>query len=378
MKSNVNVALNLSVNSAYPTSDEVSEILNFGKRYPSGDNCQPFLILQTSLNEFEIKYQSERGKHFLNTNNIPSAITLGFLIESLSLGASQKNCQIEYQKDTDYQTDAPNWLKFRIIKSDTAKDFLSDYIFLRHTNRGLYSPNLTEIEKMILNSSLKASISSSDVSFKISRITPQITDYILTCENIFWKKREIITGLGKWISLRLFTSPKEGFYWKTLGLNYLETFALKILSKLPALSEKLSSLLNMFNKQKLRQQLNNSGGLVLFTVPKMSNMDFLEIGRSIFRSWLQLTALDFEIQPLSISTLLPYYINTLDDSKGIDPDLLKKMKTMGELEKVNLGVDDSHDVLWGLRFGRRLENDQMPELSNRNEALYLIKKPHDQ
>lgn len=377
MRSNVNLAFNIPANNDHPTVSEINDILDFGRRYPSGDNCQPFSILQTSLNEFEIKYQHERGKHFLNTNNISSAITLGFLIESLCLGASQKNCQIEYQKDIDYQTDKPNWLKFRIVKSETTKDFLSDYISLRHTNRGLYLKSLTEIEKMILNSSLKASINSSLVGFKIKRISTKVISYILTSEEIFWKKRDIIADLGKWISLNIFTNPKEGFYWKTLGLNYFETIGLKFLSKVPALTERLSDFLSILNKRKLKRQITNSGGIVFFTVPKASSdLDFLHIGRSIFRSWLQLTALDFEIQPLSISTLLPYFINTFGDTKAINPDLLNEIKTMGCDLKAEVGISDCHEILWGLRFGRKLENNQ-PTISNRNEDIYLTKKPHE-
>jgi hypothetical protein len=376
MRSNVNIAFNLTATSSYPTTGDIEEILNLGRRYPSGDNCQPFTILQTSLNEFEIKYQYERGKHFLNTNNIPSVITLGFLIESLSLAASQKNCRIEYQKDIDYQTDKSAWLKFRILKSESAKDFLSDYLLLRHTNRGLYAQNITEIEKIILNSSLKASMNSSVVSFKIERISSKMTSYILTCEEVFWKKRDIIADLGKWISLKLFTTPKEGFYWKTLSLNYLETIGLKLLSKAPVISEKLSYFLNLLNKRKLKKQLIHSGGVIFFKVPKIQDHDYLEIGRSIFRSWLQLTALDFEIQPLSISTLLPYFINTFKDSKEINSALVNKIKTMGCALKEDMGISDSEEILWGLRFGRKLENDQIT-LSKRNEALYLEKKPHN-
>lgn len=361
-----------------PSADEISDILNYGRRYPSGDNSQCFTLVQILDNEFEIHYHQNRGKHYLNSNYISSLLSLGFLIESISIGASQKSCKIIFKTDCDLKSDGPKWAKFTIVKDEcVTKDFLADYIDKRHTNRGFYNSKVTEIEKLVLNSSLKASFNNCLVSCKIGSIDEHIIKYFQKCEEVFWSEKSIIVDLGQWIFLNIFKNPNTGFYWKTLGVNYFEIMGLKLLSKFSFISKKLSLILTLINKMKMKKQLKNSAGIISFTVPKGSNIDFIETGRTIFRGWLQLTALEYEIQPLSLGSLLPYYLTATNNSIAIDTTWADHVKLEYQSLKTKLQIDSSREILWSFRFGRKLETEEDITFSNREESLYLIKKPHN-
>lgn len=365
-------------NSIFPSANEISDILNYGRRYPSGDNSQCFTLLQILDNEFEIHYHPNKGKHYLNSNYIPTLLSLGFLIESVSIGASQKSCKIIFKTDCDFKSDGPKWAKFTIVKDEsTTKDFLADYIDKRHTNRGLYNSKVTEIEKLVLNSSLKASFNNCLVSCKISSIDKHIIKYFQKCEEAFWSRKNIISDLGQWIFLNIFKNPSTGFYWKTLGVSYFEIMGLKLFSKFSFISQKLSPILTLVNKMKFKKQLKNSAGIIYFTVPKGTNIDFVETGRTIFRGWLQLTALEYEVQPLSLGSLLPYYLTASNNSIDIDTAWANQVKLEYQSLKTKLQIDSSREILWTFRFGRKLETEEDITFSNREESLYLIKKPHN-
>lgn len=252
--------------------------------------------------------------------------------------------QILYAEDKDFKTDGPNWLKLSIIKCDANKDILSEYVKIRHTNRNSYSTQFTELEKMILNSSLKASIQSTVLGFKISNINPGLLNYFQKCEEIFWNQKQIVSDLSKMISTNLIKNPKVGFFWKTLGINYFEILLIKFLSKLPFITENLSFVFNFINKMKLKKLLKNSGGILFFTTPNSVKLNYMEVGRSIFRSWLQLTALDIECQPLSIGTFLPYYLNIYNNSKGIDANWIQEVISMNTKLKESLNISENQNI----------------------------------
>lgn len=362
----------ISNTQSLPSEEEISQILEYGKRYPSGDNTQPFHLEQISHNQFDIIYHEDLGRHVLNIENFSSIFALGCLIESLNIGASIYSCKIEITFLEDYGSDKKRWLSFKVFKTDVAKDSLAESVKLRHTNRGLFSRQWSDMDQMILKSSIKASLNSSITDFYISRNQPLFTEYILKCEEIFWKQRKIAQDIARWVKLSVLKNPERGFYWKTLGTTYMETLALVFSTKIKYLPPLLEKIMIFLSKSKIKKSIDHSAGIIFFSTTTKDKKSLLEVGRAIFRSWLQLTALDYEVQPLSLSTLLPF---SLPLSKEFNPYQEWKEQVFLKQKELyqHLGLKKSQELVWAFRFGKKLSSDSIV-LSKREEKDYLIKK----
>ena len=67
--------------------EKVRHWVELAIRAPSGDNCQPWSFTWDGT-ELEVVHLEQRAKHVLNPHNTASLISLGAIVESLHLAAS--------------------------------------------------------------------------------------------------------------------------------------------------------------------------------------------------------------------------------------------------------------------------------------------------
>lgn len=344
--------LNDDVSLQYPNPSEIQQIFEFGLRYPSGDNCQPFKITKINANEYLVSYDITTAKHILNSDNISSIISLGALIESISIAASQFNCYITTRFEKDFGTDSKDWLSFKIIKASTPRDNLIDSITKRHTDRGNYKIDLSDLEFKKLHLSLQKTIRDKNVKVYTAKVTDKIVHYLLRCEEIFWKEKQIVKDLSRWIKFKKTEVPNDGFTWKNLSLSFLEAKMLVFLAKNQFLITLFKPILTLFNKSKMRKALSHSAGMIFFSIKDDSKMSIFNSGRSMMRAWLTITGLGYVAQPLSICSLLPYTLKkdicTLNSSKEWHDTIIAGNAQLCSF----LNIDPSADIIWAFRFGK--------------------------
>jgi hypothetical protein len=346
------------------------QIFKYGMRYPSGDNCQPFKISKISANEFLISYDISTAKHILNADNIPSIISLGALIESISIGASQFSCYITTKPEKDFGTEGTDWLSFKIFRADIPKDNLINSITNRHTDRGNYKIDLSDFELKRLDSSLQKSIQDKAVQVLTTKITDKIISYFVHCEEIFWKEKQIVRDLSRWIKFKKTEIPKDGFTWKNLSLSFFEAIALVFLARNQFLINIFEPILTLINKAKMKKSLHHSAGIIFFAIKDDSKMGILNSGRSMMRAWLTITEQGYVAQPLSISSILPYTLkkkiaNMDDSNKDWQNNVITKNTELSSL----LNIDSTSDIIWAFRFGKPI-NSSRADRSGRDPSKF--------
>lgn len=285
-------------------------ILALAELAPSGDNCRPWRFERRSSGEIIIYHDDERARHVLNPRGHASMLSLGGVLESISIAASQQQHRIEFELGEMKLGQSAPWAVVRFT-SDTAVqvDSLATIIEKRCTDRRLYKGGN-------LSSAMWKAVEAEAHNFKNISLhyckdySPEWLKYLNECEGYLVDHPAAMRDLLPWVRF----SPQEerenigGMTWQKLGVSYLDSRSMLLMRRNIGWL-KVFRLFGMRSQVQAlaRRQLRSAAGLVLLTVKSREVSEVVGAGRAGFRAWVRLNGSGFAVQPLTIPALNVYY-----------------------------------------------------------------------
>ncbi|MCB0355989.1 MAG: hypothetical protein KDD40_03225 [Bdellovibrionales bacterium] len=277
----------------------ICEILEKCRFYPSGDNCQPFNF-KIHDDSLEIIHVEDRAAHSFNPKNISSKLTLGFLLEAISIVASEY--QLQYFVDIK-ENGVDATINFFPVKN-LITDPLSPYVKNRITDRRLYDTELNwqHLKNLIYNNN---ALQPKNIYLLKNEQQTELKDYLIEADKIVWLWSQAFFDITKMIKFNEQSIVKLGLSPKNIGLKPSDVLATKIMVRFRPLYYILKTLgfLSVVSKNNTLKTLDHSPAFILIT---LRNKDLASTGRDIYRLWTLLCAQGYSLQPMSAAVLPPY------------------------------------------------------------------------
>lgn len=331
--------------------EQIKIIVEKSLWYPSGDNCQPWTFVW-GKRKLRIYHSWARAAHPLNPNGIASCLSLGCLVEALSISASCYGNHIEVQYHDFLKTDGSCWASVEFLSTQQPEDPLLKFIGQRATDRRLFSKG--DLPSAAIENAVTSGKDLAPAGLHcLEKMTPELTDYIIQSEKLIMDHPQILPKILEWTRFSADETQHsgDGLSLKNMGIRFWETPTLLLIKKYPKLLQVIKGILIPQHMNRVRKQLNSSAGLVCVSIPKQAQFS-PQAGRMMYRAWLELTKLGFGVQPLTIASTLvfcahgglldpSYSQNWTDFFKGGEEILRRAFK---------IPVD--HLPIWMIRTGR--------------------------
>ncbi len=333
------------------TDQMIKEILDSALSAPTGDNCQHWNF-KYSQNNIEIHYNHQRGQHTLNDNLTAALISLGTVVETISIASSSHGIKT-YE---DYHlSDLSNslWVTIALEISDKLDPHeLSEYIPKRETNRNHYKR--VPLSKELINK-LNIQVKKYNTTiFCSSNISSALRSYLMKCDLYIFRNKSAFKDTSKWVRFnkKEIYQSRDGFGLKNLCLNPLDGIFIKILKTIPTL---LPFAYNLGLKIKLQfssfRAFRNTGSFILFTSKKDDNLSIVNTGRAALLTWLVLTKNNNGVQPLTISTMLPLDLKKFKSLRGCPKDYINSFSRADQLLRKSFNTHSDDTAIWLFRTG---------------------------
>lgn len=282
-------------------NEEIRKIIECGTLAPSGENCQPWKFL-VSGNEIKVFNLPEKDLSLYNFNQFGSYISHGAVIENIVIAAKETG----YSSNTSVfpSPQNPNHVSTIILNKQEKieKDPLFSYIEKRVSNRNPYKDKLINQDqenKLISEGEKIEGIEVKLISDKNKK--NRLGKYLSISDRLLFENRKLHDFLFSHIiwNEKESQEKKSGFYIKELAL--------------PVPIEKIFKILRSWEKVKIFNKFGFSkiaakGNVKLYS--KVSTLgvvlsqgntprDYVLAGRAMQRVWLEATALDLSIQPVT-------------------------------------------------------------------------------
>lgn len=320
--------------------------------YPSGDNSQPFRFLYTKNNTLKISVDkdAENGPF----GSIPYYISLGCLLEILSINAKMKSFELSFEvPELFYQPN--NFVEIRFKKTkksdQEATDDLSGMLAKRYTDRRAYKK--TNIEKELIEILSEEGLSKSNNAFDVlikASLSEDVVNQMCKVERHIWSDLFFVGIILKSINYTtIFRQQYKGMNIRNVGISPL----LAVLGFFEKKFKWIFKLNVIFGRTKLNQfilkrQLINSGAFAVVTVSEINEKNLISVSRLICRLWIKVCGMGFSFQPLSACTLLPF-------SLKYEKNRSKDMQYFDEITKIlkkEFNISSENEILWLFRSGQ--------------------------
>ena len=281
----------------------IQEVVAKAMFSPSGDNSQPWTF-EWDGTTLKVIHQESRASHPLNPAGIASMISLGCVLETIAIAASEFHCSTAFTLEDFPAGDSP-WARVTFGPSTCARDPLSDVISQRTTDRRFFRKGDMPVTAL-------ESIAANEHNYAPARIhwTPalegELTDYIVDAEKIMMTHPDIMPAVFKWVrfSQKQARLTRDGLSWRNMGLKIWELPAMALIREFPGIVKVISPVAVPGHAARVRKQLQSSAGVVLISIPaaKGNFKDVVRGGRLMMRTWLSLTQLTYGVQPLTLCT----------------------------------------------------------------------------
>ncbi|ABA58456.1 Dinucleotide-utilizing enzymes involved in molybdopterin and thiamine biosynthesis family 1 [Nitrosococcus oceani ATCC 19707] len=290
---------------------EVERILDMARWAPSGDNTQPW--------RFEIKDSHYVVVHGFDTRDHcvydleghASQISVGTLLESITIAASQYGWRTDIQRDLNTAETHPKFNVHFVPEATLRPDPLWPYIPVRATQRRAMSLRaLTVREKSLLEESVKPLFSihwleGLENRLKVARLLFMNGKLRLTMPEAYEVHRSVIEWNSKFSKDRI---PDQAVGLDPLGVGLMR-WALKDWGRVKFLNTYLGGTLLP------RIQLDFIPGiacaahfLIIAPKPPQSMDDYIATGRAWQRFWLTASRLNLRLQPEMTPLIFSAYL----------------------------------------------------------------------
>ena len=296
----------------------ISSIIQKAAQAPSGGNVQPWLW-HVRKNLMFLIMDTDKGQTFLNHRQRGSLLALGAAIKNVELAASHHglHCQVSFpawQEEESYPVIAICQLD---SVSDSNENELFQFITQRVTNRlnegkhPLPEGFKEQLIKKYQGETLQLHVLEAEEEILLVKEALSIADRLIMMNERGHKDlyNELVWDED--------FSETEGINVYSLGLTPLEMAGMRI-AKEEAIIQKIRELeAGERFKEMNHKCVDSSSALSLVTIPNYSAESYLDLGNMVQDIWLQCTAQNISMHPMSGMTFL---INSIKFSQNKDLD----------------------------------------------------------
>lgn len=304
-----------------------SAVIQNLKRYPSGDNAQPFSFHYND-NDKKIKIFHNNGiaKHELNPDNLSSLIVLGMILQMMEI--LSKEFHFSYETFLSLDSRIKNnpqqecWCEFKIVYF--SRKITNDFFLHVKTNRGGYQNKPISI------------INLDNGVFLTSRLDKALIKEMSRAEAFFWKNSKLVQNILKWIHLskKGYNSARAGFYYKEVNISALEVPVIFLLKLKIGIKYFPLMVVEYFYRKKIFNLHKQTENYLFFTGEYESETSLLDLGKVVYKQKYALSKSGITTHPLSILTFPLMFQENFGqkkilsyDFRNLQYDFKKKLKT---------------------------------------------------
>ncbi len=263
---------------------EITELVNYGIKAPSGHNTQPWLYAVND-NEINIYPDFSRALPVVDSDNHALYISLGCALENIVIAASKYGLRAEVHLMTS-KGDNP-YIKISLSSDDSIqKDELVEYIEDRQSIRNEYENRQVPAYDL---ESLKNAVHFHEIDILIlknSEDIERLEPLIIEGSNLQFQKRAFVDELVSWIrfSRKEAAGKGDGLWSKSMGFPAMNRFIGNIVMKyfVSAKSE----------AKRWKKLIQASDGFALFLARENDVVHWVRLGRAFQRFGLTATKLN--------------------------------------------------------------------------------------
>lgn len=298
-------------------SEQIKSILEKAVLSPSGDNCQPW-VFKWDGDVLHIYNDESRSRHPLDPHEITSVVTLGCVIESITIAATDYNLKANYILNNQLPATEESWAEIRFLKEEIVSDELSQYILKRTTDRRSYHGGMSPIN-IIDNMNSQLNEKNKARLHITSSFSDELVRYIVDSEGLLVDHSNALVEVLKWVRISINSAKKtgDGMSWRNMQVKYWEYPLIILFKNFPWAINLFRPLFKFQLRIRAKKQLLSSAALICVSIPKNGNsiVNAVDAGRLMMRAWLSMTKIGYGSQPLTLSSMpiLYKYQNVLDD-----------------------------------------------------------------
>jgi amino acid adenylation domain-containing protein len=334
------------------SSQKIREIVTLAARTPTGDNCQPFRFAWDGR-ILAISHVDKRARHHFNYHNVGSILSLGMLLETISIIA--KSQRLDVKSTLNLSTDLGDKVCAELEftgNPDSMPDSLLTAIDQRVTDRRPYKGGEIQAPLFHKIKTEAEQFSHTGISFN-NDFNKEILDYVCAFETYTWLTREAHHDVFEWIrySKQETEATRDGMPWQSLGVTYLESRVLKLTKNygMQTVLNKLGGLVQIKNLAK--KMIRSSAGLGCVSIASLKPEDLAEAGRLVIRTWLLLNKNGYGLQPYALTSLVVLSYLMDPGSGHFNPDYKGPFESGRQVLQNYFKFPADHYPCWVFRTG---------------------------
>jgi hypothetical protein len=311
----------------------INEIIEIIKRFPTGDNCQPWTFEKLSENKVQLHYSIIKAKHEFNNSNIVTKISIGFLHSYLKIITEALGYTYSL-KESEYNIT----IEFKNLNTPSHDNTLLDKLKKRTSDRRSYDLECKPGDIDLIKSQSQAELR------VYSQLDVNAKSFIQKREKTLWINKTIFKDFIQWVRLSRgeYTSSKDGMFYKHLNIKWIDTFLLKLLRAYPALAPILFKTPLYLIVGSQIQKLYKNTGLIFYPISNYEQEEINIVAHKIILDWINLQDLGFSYHPMNIICIPPLdsYLFTKESKYEVELNEIKKYFNLQDWP------------LWAARVGR--------------------------
>ena len=326
------------------TDLQLNQILEKAIWAPSGDNCQPWTF-EWDGKTLKIFHNAQRALHPLNANGISSLISLGCLVESIYLAASEFGCIADWIFQDFDTLGISQWAAISFSFVVQKKNPLADLLLSRTTDRNFFRCGM-------LNADMLQQMDRKPTQLHILSNPPkELLDYIVEAEQLLVELPGLLPSTMKWARLSFKEAQKsgDGLSWRNLGAQIWEIPMMPLIRDFPKILKLAKYVIGPQHRSRVKQQLQSSAGLICVSAPVKNRENIVVAGSLMMNAWLSLTGHGYGVQPLTIASTI-----CMKSKENIMPLPNKWTQFFDEGEKIlrkSFSIPSGSMPVWMIRAG---------------------------
>ena len=337
-------------------TNKLNQLLELINAAPTPDNCQPF-IYTIENNFLNVEYNPIIAKHPFNKNENAIYITLGILIKYIKLACQALDIRPEITIDTKNIQNKSTVISCKLLASKGVIPILYSIedLLNRHTDRNPYRQTSikkrTKINEFIFakkNDPLAKHYYASEGSKRFMSFVAKNNTFLFNTDFIFSKVLHLIRFSQEELNLK-----GDGFDYRNLGCNYIETRFLKLLRYSQFLRRCfIKCKLYMILCVKEFFILMSSKEFLLITSKGKALDSLIESGESICETWIYLNKIGVSTQPMNASALMFWSHLALNDKQSLSEKAAARIPLFLRIYHKEFKLEDHEYPVFLFRLGR--------------------------
>jgi nitroreductase len=283
----------------------IERLIAAAHRAPSVDNCQPWTF-RWNGHELAIHHDAERARNVLDHCDHLSYLTLGCVLESITIAARAEGLKVEERPCPEGGAAAP-WATLVFKRGRSADDALLHALHARYTERRLYRPGPVRREVLETLRRKATRHPSSGIHF-ITDFPIELVDYMVRADAYPWRHPDVYRDIMRWVrfSERELANAGDGAAWQALGLNVPDIPGLHLTRS--DLARRFADCLRLYSLSALflRAQISSSSALICVTTRRSGRDVLVQAGRTALSLWLRLNQIGWAAQPFTLASTMVY------------------------------------------------------------------------